>query len=215
MRIQIPKHKQELVLGKVEVHERQRNGMKSEIPGRIPGIFPLVGHGEHVAVEHVEPLGISGFAVRVPEQGVSFVLVQPFVQIEVVVLLAPEHSGERLAMHAALVLTQCFWGDPLVEFVRVRQAGLEYLLKIAEGIRRGLRAEPQPHYFTASRGDLQAVMRGGLGPGPGRIHSVAPAQDNTLVERIFHIRRGICLPPQAARVGLVLREQQLRIAFAM
>src|SRR5215469_2368015 len=43
MGIQIPKHQQELVFGEIKVHKRERNGVKGQIPRRIPRILPLVG----------------------------------------------------------------------------------------------------------------------------------------------------------------------------
>src|SRR5215470_13132470 len=61
--VEAPQHQQELVLGEIEVDERQRERMEREIPGRIPRVLPLVGHGDDVAVEHVEPFGVPGFAL--------------------------------------------------------------------------------------------------------------------------------------------------------
>ena len=172
MRIKIPQHEQELVLGKIEVHQRKRNRMKSQIPCRIPGILPLVGHRDNVAVQHVEPLGIPDIAMSRARQGMSLMLVQPFVEIEIVVLLAPQHSGQRLAVHATFVLAQRTRGDPIVEFVRISETGGEYLVKCAEWIGRRFRTQPQPHDLAATRGYFQTIMRGRLRSRLGRIHSL-------------------------------------------
>ena len=40
------------------------------------------------------------------EQRMALVLAEPPLEIEVVVLLAPQHAGQRLAVHAALVVAQ-------------------------------------------------------------------------------------------------------------
>ena len=93
MGIQIPQHEEQLVLGEVEVHKRQGNCVKSQVPSGIPGIFPLVGHRDDVAIQHVEPLGIPDIATTGAQQRVSVMLLQPLVQIEVVILLAPQHAG--------------------------------------------------------------------------------------------------------------------------
>ncbi len=93
MGIQIPQHEEQLVLGEIEVHQRQGNCVKSQVPSGIPGIFPLVGHRDDVAIQHVEPLGIPDIATTAARQRVSVMLLQPLVQIEVVILLAPQHAG--------------------------------------------------------------------------------------------------------------------------
>ena len=61
-------------------------------------------------------------------------LAQPELEIEVVVLLAPQHARQRLAVHPALIFGQRLRRDPLVEFVRIGDAAIEDLLEAAEGI---------------------------------------------------------------------------------
>ena len=116
--IQAAQQQQELLLGEVEIDERERNGVERQVPGRVPGILPLVGHGNDVAVEHVEPLGVPHL-FRAPEERVGIVLLEPGVHVEQVILLPPEHAGERLPVHPSLVLGQRRGRDPLVELVGV------------------------------------------------------------------------------------------------
>ena len=66
----------------------------------------------------------------------ALVLAQPFLQVEVVELLAPQHSRQRLAVHPALIFAQRLRRDPLVEFVRISDPALEYLLEALEGVVR-------------------------------------------------------------------------------
>ena len=106
MSVQIPQHQQELILGEIEVHQRKRNGVKRQVPCRVPGILPLVGHGDDVAVQHVEPLGIARTPLTRSHQRMSVMLLQPLVEIEIVVLLGPQHSGQRLAVYATFVFAQ-------------------------------------------------------------------------------------------------------------
>ena len=61
--VQAAHHQQQLLLGKVEVHQRQGNRVKSEVPGGIPRVLPFVRHGDHIAVEHVKPLSVA-YAAR-------------------------------------------------------------------------------------------------------------------------------------------------------
>ena len=60
MGIQVAQHQQKLLFSEVEVHQRKRKRVEGQVPRRIPGILPFVGHGDDVAVEHVEPVGVAG-----------------------------------------------------------------------------------------------------------------------------------------------------------
>ena len=50
----------ELLLGERGIDAGQRNHVKGQVPGGVPGIFPLVGHGDDVAVEQVPPVAGCG-----------------------------------------------------------------------------------------------------------------------------------------------------------
>ena len=73
--------------------------MKRQVPRRIPGILPLVRHGDDVAVEHVEPLRVTCGSVTRPKKRMRPMLIQPAIEVEIVILLGPQHACERLAMH--------------------------------------------------------------------------------------------------------------------
>ena len=85
-----------LMLGEVGVHDRDRQRVEGEVPGRVPGVLPLVGHRDDVVVDHVEPLLVPGGAAPGLER-VGVVLLQPLIRVEGVVLLGPEHAGDGLA----------------------------------------------------------------------------------------------------------------------
>ena len=74
--------------------------MKAEVPGGIPGIFPLVGHGNHVVVYHVEPFPVPHVLPGPDSPDVCAVLSQPLVEIEIIILLRPSACGEGLTHHA-------------------------------------------------------------------------------------------------------------------
>src|SRR5690349_15000894 len=128
--------------------------MKSQVPRRIPRILPLVGHRNDVAVQHVEPLGIANALLTGTSHGMSFVFLQPSVKIEIVVLLAPQHAGQGLAVHSPFILAQRSWGDPLVELVGFGKAGSEYLVERSEGIGGWFRAQSQADDLAAAGGDF-------------------------------------------------------------
>src|SRR6266480_5272303 len=146
--------------------------MKSQVPRCIPGIFPLVGHRDDVTVQHMKPLGIANALLTRSRQGMSCVLFQPAVQIEVVVLLAPQHTGQGLAMYAAFILAQRLRSNSVVEFVGIGKASSEYLVKRAEWISWWFRTQSKPDDLAAAGGDIQAIVRRSLRARLGGIHSV-------------------------------------------
>ena len=101
--VQLVQHQLELVLGEVDVDHRQRHGVEGEVPRRVPRVLPRVGHRDDVVVDHVEPAAVAHVAALAVAQRVHVVLLEPAVEVEVVVLLAPQHPGQRLAHHAGLV----------------------------------------------------------------------------------------------------------------
>src|SRR5262249_46780154 len=46
MEIEIAQHEKLLFFGEIKIHQRQADGVEGQIPSCIPGIFPLVGHGD-------------------------------------------------------------------------------------------------------------------------------------------------------------------------
>ena len=134
MEVEVAQHQQELLLGEVEIDLRQGDGVEGEIPRRVPGILPLVGHRDHVGVQHVEPFHVPRAADGVVLQGMAVVLAQPALEIEIVELLAPQHAGQRLAVDEALVLGQRGRRDPLVEVVGLGDPGGEHRVEAGEGV---------------------------------------------------------------------------------
>ena len=70
VQVMMAQEQHELPLGELEVDQGQGDGMERQVPGRVPGILPLVGHGDDVRVVHVEPVGIANVA-RIPSSGLS------------------------------------------------------------------------------------------------------------------------------------------------
>ena len=90
------KHQVELLLGEVGIGDRQRDGMKGQVPGGVPGVFPLVRHRNDVVIDHVEPVAVPEDTAR-GVKGVGPVLLEPGIGVEVIELLGPQHAGEGLA----------------------------------------------------------------------------------------------------------------------
>ena len=80
-----------------------------------------------------------------PRSGVDVVLLEPAVEVEVVVLLAPQHPGQRLAHHRRLVRVVGRRGDRGVELVGLGDARGEQPLDVGEPDRAADRGTAQVH----------------------------------------------------------------------
>ena len=133
MQVNPLEHQLHLFFGEVGVHDRQRQRVEGQVPSRVPGILPLVGHRDDVLVQHVEPLRVPGVAIS-GMQWVRVVFVQPVVAVEEEELLAPEHAGQRLTHYVGRVGTHRWRGDRLVELVGFTQPVSKDLIKwLAKG----------------------------------------------------------------------------------
>jgi hypothetical protein len=174
--VQEPRAEQHLhlLLGEVDVDERQRSAVEREVPRREPGVLPLVRHRDDVAGDHVEPRHVAdrpGRVAHVPR--VDAVLAQPAVDVVLVVLLAPQQAGQRLAHHHRAVGIERRRHHRRVEPVGLLPAGREDVREPrAErvggwgGVRR---LEADAHAIGAAAGrDLEHVVGGDLRAGaPG------------------------------------------------
>ena len=214
VQVHLAQHQLELLLGELDVHHRQRERVERKVPRRVPGIFPLVRHRDDVAVEHVEPVDVARTAAESPAHRVRVVLRQPAIEVEVVVLLRPEHSGQRLADHPVLVLAEHVRRDAVVELVGLAQPVGEDTVELRTGCRCEPWREPELHRALAVRGDLEHVVRRGLRAAACRADRVTPAGDHVVVEGVLHAGRLVLAAKQTLVVALVLGEEQRRVAIA-
>ena len=106
VQVPLPEHQVELLLGEVEVHRREGDGVERQVPGCVPGVFPLVRHGNHITVEHVVPISISHSTFRDSHEWMRLMLLQPGIHIVEVELFSPQHTSERLTVNPFLIFTQ-------------------------------------------------------------------------------------------------------------
>ena len=142
------------------------------------------------------------------------VLLQPSIQIEVVVLLAPEHARQRLAVHPPFILVQRVRRNPIVELVGVGDPALEYLLETAKGLVDPGGRQTEADGLASAAGHVEDIVGRRLGPDLGGVDRLAAARDDVLVERILDVGGRIGLAPETGRVALILGEEQLRGAIA-
>ena len=142
----------------------------------------------------MEPGGVADAArgVRIPR--VDAVLAQPAVDVVLVVLLAPQQAGERLAHHQRAVFGEGRWDDGGVEGVRLLAARFEDRVEVDV---RVACAQPDADLGRGPGGDLQDVVGRALGPGVGVERR---ASDDVLADR--RLRPVLVVAEQERRGGL-------------
>jgi hypothetical protein len=131
MQIVCLEHQVQLLLTELFVHERQGQAVEGQVPGGVPGVFPLVRHGDHVGIVHVVPVVVArrGLARRLERVRAAFL--QPLIHIVVVELLAPQHAGQGLPHNIGFVCGEHRRDDGSVEGVSFLSARLQRRLELA------------------------------------------------------------------------------------
>src|SRR5215472_6156824 len=120
MQVKPEKQQVELLLGEIDVDRGERNGVKRQIPSGKPRIFPFIRHRDDMAADHVEPLAVPDPEARPPR--VDAVFLEPFVYIVKEILLAPQHSGQRLSHYTGCIVTATGRGDRPIKLVGLAPA---------------------------------------------------------------------------------------------
>ena len=216
MEVGLLQHQLKLLLGKVEVDHGQRDGVKGQIPRRIPRVLPLVRHRDDVFAHHVEPVAVAHGAVS--GERVDPVLAEPSIDVKAVELLAPQHARERLTHDETLIVCHARRRDRRVERIGLSDARGKDLVEIRSQAVRPWNVrhagETQPQNRRLLRANGHAIASRHLRACACRIHRFANTADHEAMNGIFYIGRAIRYPSQALEVRLVLGEQQLGIAFA-
>lgn len=61
MHVPLAQEENQLVLGKVRINLSEGHHVESQVPRGVPGVLPLVGHADNVAIEQVTPIRITTF----------------------------------------------------------------------------------------------------------------------------------------------------------
>ena len=164
------------------------------------------------------PIAVATAPARWRRRGLCRVAVEPLLDDVVVELLRPQKPRERLSHDALRVFAQVFGDDRRVELVGLAPPHVERALELlAEGFvnaRRRLLREAQTHDALAARRDRQDIARRGLRAAPFGVDGTAHAADDVIIYPVLReraVRRGV----ETARVRVVLREEKLRLAFAV
>ena len=149
MHVPLAQKEAQLVPGEHRIEPREGDHVERQVPGREPGIFPLVGHRQHVAAEEVPPVGVPARLPLLGRRRHVRIALQPILDDVAVELLAPQQSGIGAA------------GDAAIVALEVRQDGRIELVGLGSGGRRT---------------DLRRKRRRRPPAGPGSRHTSAAAR---------------------------------------
>ena len=146
-----------------------------------------------------------------PRQG--RIAAQPAIDVEVVELLVPHHSGQCLTLHQPRVGIRDVPLQGGEEAIRLGAAGLDQRVEAGEGRNDRLAAhQPQPDRPALSRLQLRAMPGGALGRGPLAPHRLLAPLDHAGVEAVL-VDALSRRQAEHQRVALVLAEQDLGVGL--
>ena len=189
MHVPNARQQHELVLGEGGVDRQKGDGVEGQVPGGVPGVLPLVGHGDDVGVVDVFPVEIAHARRRLRQRRIAG---DPFRHIYEVELLGPEQTGKSPALYERAFGI----GLPVlqrgVESVCVGDSPPEEFVKIVERrpCRDLLGTQAQPHRQALAGREKRLADEGALAPAHPRNRRVASA-DHVIVEAI--LERAQCL----------------------
>ncbi len=211
MHVPLAEEKEELFLGEKRIDLRERDHVEGQVPRRVPGVLPLVRHGEDVPVVEMGPVAVPAVPAARGRRRKGGVPLEPILDGEVVELLRPEEPGVALPRDAALLPGQVPREEGGIVVVRLPDPIREHPVEpVSERFHRRLvlRGQAKAEGDSGARGDLQPVQRARLRPRFLRVHRIASALDDVLVEGVLDVRRTVGRVEQPRRVRLVLREQE-------
>ena len=142
------------------------------------------------------------------------IALQPVLDHEVIKLLGPQQPGEGLPLDALARPSERVGAERRNKTRRLRRCAPRKGRRYREpgAMARCCRSRRMRMTSALARRQIEAVPGAGLGAGLRRIHGVVSPVNHAPMEGVLH--EGVCVAaiPQRLRVGVVLREQQRRLA---
>ena len=182
MHVPLAREQEELLLREVGIDHRERESSGTPCPTpRTTGTPTCRASTARRAADMCHHAWLRPLLARFRRRRSGGIAVEPALDHVAVVLLAPQHAGERLALHVAHVVGNVERRDALVERVGLRLPRARTSRRTArpngcaQRARRRSGAGGRP---TVSPGaDRERVVRRGLGADARRIHRVLLAVD--------------------------------------
>ena len=159
-------------------------------------------------------------------EGIGAAFFEPFVDVVMVKLLAPKHSGQSLTHDVGLIDRQGRRNDGCVKLIGLRATGLQRVFEIGAergnaftiGSNQGGRCnvgKPEPNHRALSGIHGQAIMGRDFRSLHLGIYRRGLATDEIVVDAVLDIGGPVRNAKDPLGVGFVLREQQGNLAFAV
>ncbi len=199
VRVHVPltEHQNELRLRERGIDVRHRHTVEGEVPRGEPRVLPGVRHEDDIVGVEVPPLPVAHAPAARRGRRSRGISVEPFVHVEVEVLLGPEQAGERLAQDACLVRVGGRVPERRVEGIGLAlahsadtvEAGGD-ILRDGRGLsgRRIRVCQPDADDAALARPDHDLVMQGGFRADLRRVDRRI-AVDDVVVDPILGVRR--------------------------
>ena len=137
---------------------------------------------------------------------------QPEVDVVVIELFAPEHTGEGLALYEPFIVAQGSRLERSIEGIRLVRRCPDRVVEAVQQVHDRTflcTAEAQPDRGRHSRRELHFVVRGSFGSLLATIDGTGAAMDDELVDAILDIRYRIGHIIQALQICIVVGEEEL------
>ena len=214
VRVHVPfaQQQHELVFGKLRIQPRERDHVKRQVPRCIPRIFPLVRHGNHIAVVEMAPVTVAPLPAAGRRRGFGRIALEPVANAVMIKLFRPEQSRISLPRHAPFLVREKARDAPGVKGIGlanpIREPGAEIILR-----RFVARKETQTQRRALARLNFEAIMGGRLRADACWVDRLDLTVNDEFVECVLHERMAVRRSKKFLRVGLVVCEQPFRSAF--
>ncbi len=214
--IPFAQHEDELLLGERRVHQRERDAMKREIPGGIPGILPLIRHRDDIGVIEMRPIRVPAVVTFTRGGLPCRIALEPSIHIVVIELFAPKQSGKGLPLYAARVFRQMGRGKAVVELVRFtnarRKDGLEVLLR--EPRAPAIIGQSQADGLCLTGREREHILSRSFGAQTIWIHRLLLTLHDIVVKAVLRVPGACLIAIETAAVGVIFCKEQGGLAFA-
>lgn len=119
----------DLLLCKIRVHHGKRDAVESTVPSSKERVFPRIRHGQDVINVQMFPLRVSDSFPARWRWRLGRISIGPLIPNELIILLAPHHTRESLALNVTQVITHWEGADAVVKVVRFVSALLDGVIE--------------------------------------------------------------------------------------
>ncbi len=199
---------QQLLLGEAGIDQRIGHRLEGQVPGGVPGILPLVWHGDDVEIEQVPPVAVTDAFALCRWHGLGRIAIEPAIDLEIVELLGPQQACQGLALHQACIGVADLFLQGGVEGIGFGDAFGEDRIGIhRKGIRGG---QPQVDHRRGATVQLHGEMGGRLAAEVAT-DRLTGALHHVVVDAVLEGTLG-GFAGKTRQVGFVVAEQPLDVA---